>query len=643
MKSKTSCFNKTIFKKNITHFWPIWLIILLWNLFILPLMIYNNSLQYRAGMQQMGEAELVQRRISDIASLIGVYVSPGILFAFSLASAMAVFSYLYTSRAANMIHALPVTKKELFITNYISGLLFLIVPEAAGFLTGTLVSVVCGYTSMDYMMEGLLIACGISFFFYSFTVWIAMFTGQLFAIPIFAMVLNYLFVGCKLMFSSMMSLIVYGFSEYFTKSSFDVLSPLFYLASTVRVEFDYTKEYAVCLGIFGADAIAGYALAAVVCIFAAYVIYQKRGVEMAGSLISIPWINPVFRWSAAFCGGILFGMIFTSIFSEVGWNLFGTALVSAVLFGLAFFFGAQMFLEKGFRVFKKKRLIESGFFAGMIAVVLISVECDFFGIEKKIPDISNVESAYLTSRYAIGGKEEQEIARVMDLHSQIIRSKKEFEAFTGSGQRRNSYNDGTSVRLVLTYRLKNGTKLSRYYWVPATRDRMRDTETVIGKIVAASKEPKVYLGNLFGNSRPDLEILGGTINLPMQGLSKEYMQRGLSEEQAQKIYQAVIKDVNEGNFERYINQFWMDEYAGSYDCTIDLEYYNNDDSPRIYDAYMDTYGYRPYPYSESETGYCSIRFDKNCRNIIDALVETGMIESERDLMTVESSSLDAID
>ena len=28
MKSKTSCFNATIFKKNITHYWPIWLVYL---------------------------------------------------------------------------------------------------------------------------------------------------------------------------------------------------------------------------------------------------------------------------------------------------------------------------------------------------------------------------------------------------------------------------------------------------------------------------------------------------------------------------------------------------------------------------------------------------------------------------------------
>ena len=67
MKSKTSCFNKTIFNKNFTHFWPIWLIVMGWNLFILPFMIYNNSLQYKM-MTGLTEKELAAMKETDIIS-----------------------------------------------------------------------------------------------------------------------------------------------------------------------------------------------------------------------------------------------------------------------------------------------------------------------------------------------------------------------------------------------------------------------------------------------------------------------------------------------------------------------------------------------------------------------------------------------
>ena len=85
MKSKTSYFNKTIFKKNITHYWPIWGIILFWNLFLLPFMLYDNSLQYRY-FTNMTQAQMDQQRLSDVTSLLQIYITPGLLFIFSVAA-----------------------------------------------------------------------------------------------------------------------------------------------------------------------------------------------------------------------------------------------------------------------------------------------------------------------------------------------------------------------------------------------------------------------------------------------------------------------------------------------------------------------------------------------------------------------------
>ncbi len=49
MKSKTSCFSKTIFRKNITHFWPIWCLFLLFYLFIMPFSEFIGYLGEKAG------------------------------------------------------------------------------------------------------------------------------------------------------------------------------------------------------------------------------------------------------------------------------------------------------------------------------------------------------------------------------------------------------------------------------------------------------------------------------------------------------------------------------------------------------------------------------------------------------------------
>lgn len=46
MKSKTSCFNKTIFKKNMTHFWPLWALYSCYLIVSLPVGLWFNMRYY---------------------------------------------------------------------------------------------------------------------------------------------------------------------------------------------------------------------------------------------------------------------------------------------------------------------------------------------------------------------------------------------------------------------------------------------------------------------------------------------------------------------------------------------------------------------------------------------------------------------
>lgn len=43
MKSKTSCFNRTIFKKNFTHFWPLWLLYQIYLLVVIPVWVWQKA------------------------------------------------------------------------------------------------------------------------------------------------------------------------------------------------------------------------------------------------------------------------------------------------------------------------------------------------------------------------------------------------------------------------------------------------------------------------------------------------------------------------------------------------------------------------------------------------------------------------
>lgn len=612
MKSKTSFFNKTIFLKNITHFWPIWLMILAWNVFIMPFMIYNSSLQYKM-MNTISEKELAILRSNDILSIVYVYINPVILFIFSVIAVMAVFSYLYNARSANAIHALPVTRKELFITNYFSGLLFLVVPEIIGFLMGTLVSAMCGYTSMNHLLTGLLFAIGLSVIFYSFTVFVAMFTGQLLAVPIFTVILQFLFVGSRAIVTLLMSMLSYGMPLDLNGSKTDILSPLYYIVRHVKLWYDYTEEYGrICMGLSGKWIVGGYMLAAVVFVIAAYLIYRIRNMETAGSLVSISWICPLFRWGAAFCGGALFSVIFCGVtgFSS-GKGIFISVLLFALFFGSIFFFGAQMFLEKGFRVFKKKRLIECGIFLVIFGSMYVAIETDLFGQEKKVPDLSQIQTAYIDN---CDVSDEDLIEQVLEIHRQIIDSKKEFEAFAETSQE--------TYYIPLVYTMKKGSSFRRSYEIPITEETLSDQTSVAHKIAELSSIPKVYKKQLFRGEDDEIEPRQCWIDLYDENDEAENYE--FSAEDTKKMYQAVLADIEEGNFKEYIlNKYSYDNSAESvYFNTIAFEYIRREKDEKGQHA-------------ENVSEETMISFDVNCRNIIGALIETGAIKSKADLVTLQ--------
>mgnify|MGYP001026248739 CR=1 FL=1 len=132
MQSGTSCFNKTIFKKNITHFWPIWGIYLVFLLYALPLTLLLST--ENPGTGAKAAKQIAEDNLARYTACLGGALTPMFVFIAATVCAMTVFFYLYQNRSANMIHALPVSRKELYVTNVVSGFLFLIVPQILTFV-----------------------------------------------------------------------------------------------------------------------------------------------------------------------------------------------------------------------------------------------------------------------------------------------------------------------------------------------------------------------------------------------------------------------------------------------------------------------------------------------------------------------------
>lgn len=159
------------------------------------------------------EAERAVERTDSYVNLMNGVMSPILPFLVAVVVAMALFSYLYNAKSANMIHSLPVRREELFVTNYLSGLLFMAVPQVIATLLGVFVCAAVGITELQYLMLSLVYALGNMFFFYSMAVCVGMLTGQLLALPVCYMALNFVEIMLEGIGSVIVSFLCFGMSN----------------------------------------------------------------------------------------------------------------------------------------------------------------------------------------------------------------------------------------------------------------------------------------------------------------------------------------------------------------------------------------------------------------------------------------------
>ena len=316
MKSKTSFFNRTVFKKNMTLYWPIWVCYLLYGMVKVPGQLWSR-------LQQQTDMTAYARDYALYNSL-RLEVDVAAIAIMAVVCGMALFGYLFTQKNAYMIHALPVTRGELYVTNMISGLCFLLIPQALVFLVTVVLCLLQGIASVQFLGLWFLSVMGIAFFLYATVCFCVMFTGQLFALPVYFLAVNYVAFAFSSGARYVIGYLGYGLGMN-TVPEFlilRILSPMNYLYNNVRFVFrqSYNQETDLMSGVLsyrGLRVLAAYVAAAVVIYLIAYYCYKKRRIESAGDLISFNWVKPLFRWGVGTGVGYFAGVFAAEFLDSV--------------------------------------------------------------------------------------------------------------------------------------------------------------------------------------------------------------------------------------------------------------------------------------------------------------------------------------
>ena len=440
MKSKMSFFDPTLLKKNVSRFAPAWALLLVFQILTGPLALLR-------ALPSLGSADLHRSLALDhLENAIDLGVPTAAFFALLFAGL--VFMYLHGTRAAYMMHAFPMTRNCLFVTNALSGLLFYLVPSLLSTLLSQAVLLARGVPGCEGALWATL---GLWILQYLLFYGLAVFTMHISGNSIIA-VLSY--GALNFIFAALPSLILLLVKQYFKGFDYDLPEEILRLAPFIGM----LREGSVPLYLV-------YGAAGLVLLALAWLHYRYRQVERAGDPMAFGWARVAFRLLFTLCCALGLGWVLAAFFGLLEDGRNPVFLPYALLGCFLGWFGATMMLQRSVKVFRKGR-VWLGFAAcaAVLSLFVLGLKFDLLGVQKKVPEAARVESVELWTQGNYGEKGTDCIRLTQAADIETVRAYHQLAIEQGRNRNNDLFSDnyyGGGVHIL--YHLSDGSTLRRVY------------------------------------------------------------------------------------------------------------------------------------------------------------------------------------
>ena len=639
MRSGTSCFNSPLFRKNMARFWPIWACYSLIWAFMIPLQFLTLPGQF-SPEDQIHLANALRNQAEQVVHTLqsGVFLS----CAFGLAAAMAVFSYLCFNRSACMMHALPMDRNGLFLTNYLSGLSFLVLPNAAIFVMTLALEAMYSCVNLHQLLTWLWVQSATALFFYSFAAFCAMFTGNILALPAFYGILNYLaFILLSLM-TEVLHLFFYGWVGLNSQVEDAALwlTPVLKLyesCDTYRQVplSDGGYAYTSASEVNDPQAILIFAAIGVALAVLALWVYHRRHVESAGDVVAIPIVRPFFRAGVAICSGLCIGVLTAAV---LGYDSESTLGIFLVIWTVIGHFVAEMLLRKSFRVLHAWK--GAAVMAVVMGVLFLSVKMDWYGYESNVPKTEEVTQVHITNLNDGGPyddghysavayiSDQTQIKQIIDLHTALVNEK----------DRENQPGDDY-FSVGMEYILQDGSILERrYHSVPVFAGELE----AMGSVTRAANQlignrdfvRELYNMDSHQNDRISEVYLESTWSSEHGDYRGDNIYLNNSTQELELLWQAVQQDFDEGTIGvRYLVSDSQQRLENTYTANLTFVWVRERALPQESSVSVATENSKPSVQTESYHTYLSICLTPHAENTLKWLDEMADIQPGDELMT----------
>ena len=454
MKLKMSFFDWTLLKKNISRFAPAWGLALLVMILALPAGLLHELSKIELSEIWMGtKREIVTEYFEENAAF-------GPIFSFFAAGLFAalLFHYLHKPRAAYMMHAFPMTRTCLFVTNTVSGLLFWLVPALATGLLTHLVLLANGISGCGGLLWELLGRWFLQYLcLYGIAVFAMVLAGNTMIALLSCAALNGVFALLPLLTLELVKTYCYGLDVSVAVDSLAYLAPVSAMIGRCKIEFLWI-----------------YAAVGLVLLVLAWLHYRRRHIERAGDAMAYGWARVAFRLVFTYTCTLGIGFFLAEFFDSMS-NPSLDFLFYALIGCVIGWFASSMMVERTVKVFRK-RAVWLGFavWAVLLTGTVLGLRYDVLGSQRRVPEAEQVASVeiwtnehyneqyYYTSHTSLRDSRDcvtltdtADVNTIRTLHQNAVES---WENGTYG-----TYEDGMWITLHICYHLKNGGTLRRVY------------------------------------------------------------------------------------------------------------------------------------------------------------------------------------
>lgn len=585
MRSRTSCCNPTVFKKNLTRFAPVW------GLYTICLIVGLFLIYTDGGMPHSFNRQFAF--VKNMAELINVM---GIInLGYALLVAELLFGDLFNSRMCNMLHAMPLRRGDWFLSNVLSGMTFSLVPTAIMALVAIPLLNTTFYVNAWQIALLWFVGTNLEYLcFFGLATFSALCVGNRFTMAAGYGLLNAGAFIAYWLVDTIYTPMLYGIVTPTTLTK--KLTPVSEVMDRTFIEVATRSQLREWFGENYEGVVANFkvtdqwgvlfvwAAVGIVFLAAALWLYRKRHLECAGDAVAFRPLVPVFQ---VLCAIVVMAAGQFFLYSILGLrNQNYTILAVGLVVG---WFIGRMLIERSTRVFRLQNWYGLGALAAALVLTLVCTHLDVLNIEERMPKADRVKSVGLDTSYVntVLLKEEEDIESILQLHRYTLDNRAEEGSGTyviGSNGQWIRYIDNNAdlideedksqpVRMAtnvsLRYELDNGNTVRREYnvWVDSPEGQI--LRNILNRWENVIQQEKVLVNGV--EMDREEAVLANFTGFHVDDVPDEIAGAVNTRQEAESFLAAVMEDCVAGNmaqnpyfhnnYFRYPSKAYEDGYA----------------------------------------------------------------------------------